>query len=267
MLRTDPSALPRCLTGRRASRRLATALAPLVALTVLAAAAEAAGTRRSEVTDLVLGSRAETLPSDFVDLACGTDGGPPSAPLRSFTDFMQCPADPRGLREVYFRYNDSDEYAARALDQATASGRLGGTRVFDFPVIASALFDARGVLAAVRLHADPREADATERSTFWSLGTVLRNHFGDTGWTCTELPLTEGERPVGNYAIKDNCEKRLAAVVLTVDRRYLRRRGQAAIDALTGTVIPGAFSSSTRFEMRLEGPGPVPSPLGPAPPR
>ncbi|MFO1184942.1 MAG: hypothetical protein U1E56_09155 [Bauldia sp.] len=224
----------------------------LPALLALLLAAPLAAAERSDVFDLVLGVRAAELPADFVDHACGTDGGPPSFPLRGFADFMQCPADKDGLREVAFRYSDTAENAARALDQALAVERYAGTRLFDFPVVVSVLFDAAGIARTLRLVTDPRDIDATERVTLWSLGTVLRNRFDPAGWTCSELPLADGEAPVGSFAIKDNCEKRLGAATLVVERRYLRRKGQVAFDAVTGTVIPNAFNSSARFELRLD---------------
>jgi hypothetical protein len=80
-------------------------LAALV-LTLLAAGAPALAQERPprlEVWDLRLGTPADQLPDEFVDLACGTNGGPPSLPLNGWTDFRRCRSEPSGLREVYFR--------------------------------------------------------------------------------------------------------------------------------------------------------------------
>ena len=69
---------------------------------------------RLEVWDLKFGTPVAQLPDEFVDLACGTNGGPPSVPLAAWSDFRRCRAEPSGLREVYFRYDDELEYWAKA---------------------------------------------------------------------------------------------------------------------------------------------------------
>src|SRR5260370_22141828 len=84
-------------------------LAALV-LTLLAGAGAPAGAQqhppRLEVWDLALGSRVDQLPDEFVDLACGTNGGPPPPPLSGWGDFPPCPPGPSGPPPVYFRYDD-----------------------------------------------------------------------------------------------------------------------------------------------------------------
>ena len=86
------------------------------------AAAQGADDRpvRREVWDIKLGTKVTDLPDEYVDYACGTNGGPPSTPLTGWKDFRRCRARPSGLREVYFRYDDELEYWAKA-------GRPGGT--------------------------------------------------------------------------------------------------------------------------------------------
>ena len=209
---------------------------------------------RPDVWDLALGSPVAVLPVRFVDYACGTSGGPPSRLLRGFNEFALCPADARGLREVYFRYDDEMEYIARALEQPALIARFAGTKVFGYPVVASALFDDAGRLRGIRLVTDPRGVTPDERSDFWTLGTVLRNYFGADGWTCADLPLEAGEEPVGAFLIKTSCGKSDDGLDFRIEQRYLRRRGHAFIDELTGTVVPGAFESATIFEMFLADP-------------
>ena len=69
-----------------------------------------------KIWDLKLGIPVSALPlSDYVDPACGTNGGPPARVLRSFADFAQCAVErTTGLREVWFRYDDEMEYIGRA---------------------------------------------------------------------------------------------------------------------------------------------------------
>ena len=112
---------------------------------------------RTEVWDLTLGSPAEALPDAFTDYACGTNGGPPSTPLKNFRDFRRCRPEPSGLREVYFRYDDELEYWAKANDLPMEVEKYSGTKAYGFPVVVSALFSDSSVLAGLRIVSDPRD--------------------------------------------------------------------------------------------------------------
>ncbi|MEA2958010.1 MAG: hypothetical protein QOJ58_3513, partial [Alphaproteobacteria bacterium] len=83
-----------------------------------AAAAQERPTR-AEVWDLKLGSAAEALPDGFAEYACGSNGGPPGAPLAGWRDFRRCRAESDGRYEVYFRYDDELEYWAKANNFTT----------------------------------------------------------------------------------------------------------------------------------------------------
>src|SRR5690606_2959746 len=50
---------------------------------------------------------------DVGEIACGTNGGPPSVTLKRFDDFATCPAEASGLHEIYFTYDDEIDYIAR----------------------------------------------------------------------------------------------------------------------------------------------------------
>src|ERR1700681_4814672 len=107
--RNDPMA--DILIKRRHSFLLAGALASGLGL---------GGARSQELAtkiwDIKLGTPVAALPLEqFVDPACGNNGGPPSRVLASFKDFALCPVDKAtGLHEVWFRYEDELEYVARA---------------------------------------------------------------------------------------------------------------------------------------------------------
>src|SRR5215470_1946276 len=73
---------------------------------------------RHEVWDIQLGAKVADLLDDYVDYACGTNGGPPSTPLTAWKDYRRCRPDANGLREVYFRYDDELEYWAKANNLA-----------------------------------------------------------------------------------------------------------------------------------------------------
>src|SRR4029079_19602582 len=53
-------------------------------------------------------------------------------------------AEPDGLHEVYFEYDDELEYIARARDADREITRWAGTTEVSFPVVVSALFDSAG---------------------------------------------------------------------------------------------------------------------------
>ena len=55
---------------------------------------------RREVWDIKLGTKIAELPDDFMDYACGTNGGPPSTPLMGFKDFRRCRPEPTGPRKA-----------------------------------------------------------------------------------------------------------------------------------------------------------------------
>ena len=208
----------------------------------------ASGLERPTVWDLRLGLPAAEQPAGFVELACGTNGGPPGRPLAAFAEFATCPADDRGLHEVAFRYDEEAEYVARALEQPSAIELYAGTRAYGIPVTVSALFDAEGLLQGLRLVTDARGAEPGKRNDDWTLGTLLRARFGADGWSCEELPPGPGETAVASYFVKDRCTKAADGVAFTVERQYLHRRGQVYVDE-GGKVQPGQFISSTSFEM------------------
>jgi hypothetical protein len=109
---------------------------------------------RREVWDLRLGSQIEALPDEFIDYACGTNGGPPSTPLNGWREVRRCRPEANGLREVYFRYDDELEYWAKANNLLAQMEQYSGTKTYGFPVTVSALIDALSATPA----ATPRTA-------------------------------------------------------------------------------------------------------------
>src|SRR5215212_1251963 len=82
--------------------------------TGLAAAPEAYAQRTARIWEVPFGTPASRVPSDFVLPACGTHGGPAGIPLKSFAEFSRCRPEPEtGLREVWFSYDDDQEYFLR----------------------------------------------------------------------------------------------------------------------------------------------------------
>jgi hypothetical protein len=184
----------------------------------------------------------------FGDLACGSNGGPPRQKLEDWSDFAKCRPEPSGLYEVAARFDDEDEYVGKAIDEPRYAQGRTGTRVAGHPVILSALFDRDGVLRGLRFISDPRAA-SHERRMAHLLRLAVINRYEPDGWTCTDFPPAAGESPVGGVFIKQRCEKATAERHLSVETRFLRKLGQSDNDPVTGEYRPGAFESSTRFEI------------------
>jgi hypothetical protein len=202
-----------------------------------------------EIRGLKLGLKAQSMSLDgFGDLACGSNGGPPRQKLDDWSDFAKCRPEPSGLYEVAARFDDEDEYVGKAIDEPRYAQGRTGTRVAGHPVILSALFDRDGVLRGLRFISDPRAA-SHERRMAHLLRLAVINRYEPDGWTCTDFPPADGESPVGGVFIKQRCEKATSERHLSVETRFLRKPGQSDNDPVTGEYRPGAFESSTRFEI------------------
>jgi hypothetical protein len=204
---------------------------------------------RAEIWTLKLGTPASALPRDaFVDYACGSNGGPPQLSLTGWSDYDKCPPESNGLREVYFRYDDELEYWARAHRARTLIAQYAGTKVLDFPVIVSGLFDAGGTLAGLRIVTDP-QISPQDRKQAYTLTNFFKARYGNDGWDCTETPPAPGETPVGALFINRHCTKLVKGDMRAVlETRFLRKPGQAEFSG-SGKLTVGQFESSTRLEL------------------
>lgn len=204
---------------------------------------------RAEVWDLKLGLGADTLPDTFAEYACGSNGGPPGVQLSGWRDFRRCRAEPNGLHEVYFRYDDELEYWAKANNFTTEIEQFSGTKIYGFPAVLSALFDARGVLAGLRIVSDPRDT-SRPREDAHALRNFITARFGRDGWACTDHPLADGETPVLRTFIKQDCSKTIEGLGnATLQTRFLRKKGQSQYDPRTDRETEGQFESLVRFEL------------------
>lgn len=204
---------------------------------------------RADIWSLKLGTPAAALPLDaFVEFACGSNGGPAQQSLAGWSDYDRCRPEPNGLREVYFRYDDELEYRARAHRAQTMIAQYSGTKVLDFPVIVSALFDSGGTLAGLRIVTDP-QASPQERKQAYTLGNFFNARYGNDGWDCSDTAPAPGETPVGSLYINRHCTKLVKSELRVVlDTRFLRKPGQAEFNS-SGKLTVGQFESSTRLEL------------------
>ena len=216
-------------------------------------AREEAGLFAPSAWDLVLGAHAFELPvDDYIDYACGTNGGPPSLPVGGWADYAKCaPESISGFHEIYFQYDDENEYWAKAMDLGVQTRIFEHTSAYQIPVIASALFDRQGFLVGIRLITDPR-VDVLLRENGVILSNFLRARYGE-GWVCEDLPRVEGEREYQGLHEKMRC--RLAVpddgVSVMLETHNYRKPGQFAVDPRTRRATEGQFESSTLYELVL----------------
>ncbi len=204
---------------------------------------------RHEVWDLKLGAGIDAQSDDFIDYACGTNGGPPGLPLSGWKDFRRCRAEPGGLHEIYFRYDDELEYWAKANNLAPQMEQYVGTKTYGFPITVSALIDDGGIVRGIRIVTDPRDPTG-DRDEAYLLRNFLDARFGRDGWQCEDQPATDGETPVAGIFIKQRCEKQIddATRGLLVTR-HLRKPGQSQYDPHSGKETTNQFESNVRFEL------------------
>jgi hypothetical protein len=225
--------------------------------------------RRATIWDLKLGQpvSAQPPPSEFGSFACGANGGPPRQPLSGWSDFPRCPAEPGGLHEVYFDYDDEYEYVARARDLPHEIARWAGTTEAGFPVMTSALLDDKGVLRAIRMvtdsrpdyRSDPTEANLQKRARAYLLGGVMAGRYGiETARDCSSLPAAEGESAVGSLFVKLACEltDKARGIRILLRTSYFRKPGQSGVNPQMPTQLTqGQYESSARLEIRQSGMG------------
>ncbi len=204
------------------------------------------------IWDVVLGQPVSQIPEALVsEVACGTNGGPPAQILTAFEDFATCSAEPSRLREVTFLYDDEQDYISRALELEYRFLQ-GGTSIFAHPVIVAVLVDPTGLVQGIRIITDNRISDR-ERRTAVTLMRNLKARYSDWVLDCADIPLRDGEQPVGRQFIHELCTATSddGTVRVAIESSYLRKKGQNAVNVETQTVNTGYFESQTRFEQVL----------------
>ncbi|MCW5697673.1 MAG: pentapeptide repeat-containing protein [Bauldia sp.] len=205
--------------------------------------------RRSTIREIAIGTPISALPADFQEFACGTNGGPPSLRIASFAEFAQCPPEATGLHEVQFRYNDEIHYVALAQRDFLRAELFQGTKIGNFPILGSVLIDDSGIVRGIRAVTDDRVSDRTRRAAV-SMADFLRSVYGGGGWSCVDLPVGEGETPVGGALVKQDCTKLTEdGLLITTQARLLRRPGQTLINPVDGLPRAGYWESTSRVEI------------------
>jgi hypothetical protein len=217
----------------------------------LCLAASVAGAQKfaTRLWDIPLGTPVGQLPlDDYVDPACGTNGGPPARVLRSFADFALCPAEAAtGLHEVWFRYDDEMEYIARARRSEIMIRQYQANALAGQPITTSLLIDDSGLVQGYRVVNDAR-AEGRTRIAAFDLADLFKGMAG-AGLQCTDLPPAEGERPIEDLFVKENCELTADGVVTHVEARRFYKPGQFAVDPNDNRLNENEFESSARLEV------------------
>jgi hypothetical protein len=226
----------------------ANVIATLVAGTALMSTAPAQQ-RTPKIWDIPLGTHVDDLPEDdFVDPACGTNGGAPGLRLAGFEQFDRCRAETSGLREIWFRYDDEFEYVARAARDADAVVRNNAMLMLGQPVILSLLIDPAGRVQGWRIITDPR-AEPEVRKEAYTLVNPFKARYGAEGWDCNELPPLAGETPVDGVMVKERCQKAVDNQQITLEARLYYKPGQSLVDPNTNQLTVNQFESSSRIEV------------------
>src|SRR5882724_13480377 len=197
--------------GHARVRSVLSGAAAMLLMTAATATAQA-----PKVWDVAFDTPVAALPLDqFVDTACGTNGGPPARVLKSFYEFAQCPVErTTGLHEVWFRYDDEMEYVARARRSQIMVRQYQANSLAGQPIITSLLIDGAGLVQGYRIVNDPRIESRTRLAAF-GLADLFKGIAG-MGLQCTDLPLAEGERPIDDWFVKESCEKTGDGVVVHI---------------------------------------------------
>lgn len=228
-------------------------VAAVIAVSVFGAGAAVAVAQqisRPRIWDVQLGAHLDELPAaEFVDPACGSNGGPPGAAIGGFPQFALCPQEPEtGLHEIWFSYDDELEYIARAFRDPEMVLRDMANPVLGHPVVFSFLIDDAGLVQGYRVITDQRAAVEIRRNAA-TLAVHFKGRFGNDSWTCTDLLPAEGETPIGRQFLKERCEKVVQDQRLVVETHYYHKKGQAALDPRTQLPMVGEFESLARLEV------------------
>jgi hypothetical protein len=223
--------------------------ARLALLLAVACGNAASGQSPPKIWDVQPGTAVGELPDEeFVDPACGSNGGPPGLRIATFAQFARCSPEASGLREIWFRYDDEDEYIARAARDPDAIARANAMLVLGQPVVLSLLVDRAGLVQGYRIITDPRAAPDLRQDAYL-LARAFKAQFGADGWDCADMPPDTGETPMDGEFVKQRCQKVLDGQQVTLESRHYYKPGQAQIDPNTGLPTMNQFESATRFQV------------------
>ncbi len=202
------------------------------------------------IWDIKFGEPITQFPdAEVAEIACGTNGGPPSTPLRSFAEFAKCQPEKSGLYELYFTNDDEQDYIARAMELEYRVMQ-GGTSIYAHPVVFSALVDDKGIARGIRVITDERASDRDRRVAV-TLARNLKSRYGRWVQTCENLEPTDGQEPVGKIFVHEICtaDSPEGDATMRLEATYFRKKGQVSINTETQQINKYYFQSATRLEV------------------
>jgi hypothetical protein len=190
-----------------------------------------------DLRNLKVGTAVKDLPtSGYVGFACGQNGAPPGQALAGWAEFAQCPAEPSGLHEVAFQFDEA------ANPWAEVGERWEGTKVAGHPVIASLLIDGEGIVQGLRIVTDPDSRLYLKKKAFL-LPIRVMGRYGRDGWACQDRDPRDGRTAVGGMYIDRHCEKTFHDRHLVMETALYRTAEQAGRE----------FTEWTRLEIMKQG--------------
>ena len=188
-------------------------------------------------------------PAEVAEIACGTNGGPPSTPLKDFSEFAKCQPEKSGLHEIYFTNDDEQDYIAKAMELEYRVMQ-GGTSIYAHPVMFSVLVDDQGIARGIRVITDER-ASERDRRVAVTLARNLKSRYGRWEQSCENLEPTAGQEPVGKIFVHEICTATSpdGDADMRLEATYFRKKGQTSINLETQQINTNYFQSATRLEV------------------
>ena len=198
---------------------------PTLALALTMAALGAASAVAGDIREFTVGLGVDQLPdTGYLGFTCAADAGGEGQAVAGWGSFRDCPPGPRGLREVFFRYDDS----------GAVSEDFEGTMVAGHPVLISLLIGDDGIVEGLRVSSDPDARDYHKRRARM-LSNMVKTRFGLTGWRCIDAPPDSGEFEIGGLYINERCEKDLGDRRVVLLSQFFRRYGETGESIVSTT--------------------------------
>ncbi len=200
------------------------------------------------------------LGSPIKDLPLPISSTPPAAPMagrrracsRASTNSRSArssarPGCTRSGSATTTRWNTSRAPAA----PTSWCGNIQANSLAGQPIITSLLIDDGGLVQGYRVVNDPR-VDAQTRIAAFGLADLFKG-MAWTGLECNDLPPAEGERPIDDLFVKEDCENKTDGLVTRVEARRYYKPGQFAVDPNDNRLTENLFESSARLEVYRPG--------------
>jgi hypothetical protein len=205
---------------------------------------------RPQIWNVGFGTHVSELPTnDWVDPACGTNGGPRGQLIERFENFARCPRDSdTGLYEIWLSYDDEAELIARAHHDEALINRFRANLLFNVPAVLSLLVDEGGLVQGYRIASDTRAPPAIRMHAHNVARTLMGLARLDEA-NCINAPPEEGERPFEGVLLKQFCRQLVNGRRVTIVARAYLKPGQFLVDPVTQQPHPNAFESFFSLEI------------------